>query len=79
MAQFTQGSSRLATLGFVAESLWDSTRMIAAWVLECARGFALLQTVPLADLRRSRHPKLLNFMAKRLPGWQQFMGTRGLS
>ena len=42
-------------------------------------GFALLQTVPLADLRRSRHPKLLSFVAKRLPGWQQSLGTRGIS
>jgi len=44
-----------------------------------AHGFALLQTVPLADLTRSRHPKLLSFVAKRLPAWQQSMGTRGLS
>ena len=42
-------------------------------------GFALLQTVPLADLRRSRHPKLLSFVAKRLPGWEQALGTRGIS
>jgi len=42
-------------------------------------GFALLQTVPLADLKRSRHPKLLSFVAKRLPGWQQSLGTRGIS
>jgi hypothetical protein len=42
-------------------------------------GFALLQTVPLADLRRSPHPKLLSFVAKRLPGWQQSLGTRGIS
>jgi hypothetical protein len=42
-------------------------------------GFALLQTVPLADLRRSRHPKLLSFVAKRLPGWQESLGTRGIS
>ena len=41
--------------------------------------FALLQTVPLADLRRSRHPKLLSFVAKRLPGWQHSLGTRGIS
>jgi hypothetical protein len=42
-------------------------------------GFALLQTVPWADLRRSRHPRLLSFVAKRLPGWQQSLGTRGIS
>jgi hypothetical protein len=42
-------------------------------------GFALLQTVPLADLMRSRHPKLLSFVAKRLPGWQYSLGTRGIS
>jgi hypothetical protein len=44
-----------------------------------AHGFALLQTVPLTDLTRSRHPKLLSFVAKRLPAWQQYLGTRGLS
>ena len=44
-----------------------------------AHGFALLQTVPLADLTRSRLPKLLSFVAKRLPAWQQYLGTRGLS
>jgi hypothetical protein len=44
-----------------------------------AHGFALLQTVPLADVRRSRHPKLLTFVAKRLPGWQQSLGARGIS
>jgi hypothetical protein len=38
VVQFTQGSSRLATLGFVAESLWDSTEAISAWVLEWACG-----------------------------------------
>ncbi|MGO8927619.1 MAG: hypothetical protein ACLQU3_12095 [Limisphaerales bacterium] len=44
-----------------------------------AHGFALLQTVPLADLTRSRHAKLLSFVAKRLPAWQQSLGTRSLS
>jgi hypothetical protein len=43
-----------------------------------AQGFPLLQTVPLADLRRSRHPKLISFVVKRLPGWQQLLGSRGI-
>ena len=43
-----------------------------------AHGFALLQTVPLAALRRSRHPKLISFVAKRLPGWQQSLGSSGI-
>ena len=42
-------------------------------------GFALPQTVPWADLRRCRHPKLLSFVAKRLPSWQHWLGTRGIS
>jgi hypothetical protein len=42
-------------------------------------GLSLLQTVPLADVRRCRHLKLLSFVAKRLPGWQQSLGTRGIS
>jgi hypothetical protein len=42
-------------------------------------GFALLRTVPWADLRRSRHPELLSFVAKGLPSWQQSLGTRGVS
>ncbi len=42
MAQFTQRSSRLATLGVVAESLWDSMRVITAWVSEGARGWGAL-------------------------------------
>jgi hypothetical protein len=33
----------------------------------------------LFDFVRSRHPKLLSFVAKRLPGWQQSLGTRGIS
>jgi hypothetical protein len=43
-----------------------------------ARGFALLQTVPLADLTRSRHPKLVNFVARRLPAWQQVLQSSGI-
>jgi hypothetical protein len=44
-----------------------------------ARGFALLQTVPLADLRRSEHPKLVNFVTMRLPGWQKLLASHGIS
>jgi hypothetical protein len=43
-----------------------------------AHGFALLQTVSWANLSRSRHPKLLSFVAKRLPGWLPSLGTRGI-
>ena len=43
-----------------------------------AHGFALRQTVPLADLRRSRRPKLISFVVKRLPGGQQSLGSRGI-
>jgi hypothetical protein len=42
-------------------------------------GFALLQRVHLVNLRRSRHLKLPSFVAKRLPGWQHSLGTRGIS
>ena len=57
------------------ELIYGLTRSL----LRVSDGFALLQTVPLADLRRSRHPKLLSFVAKRLPGWEQALGTRGIS
>jgi hypothetical protein len=52
--------------------LWTSNREL----IEAARahGFVLLHTVPLADLTTSHHPKLVNFVTKRLPGWQQFLG-----
>jgi hypothetical protein len=33
--------------------------------------------VPLADLTTSHHPKLVNFVTKRLPGWQQLLGGPG--
>ena len=36
-----------------------------------AHGFVLLQTMPFADLKRSHLPKLINFVSKRLPGWQR--------
>ena len=42
-----------------------------------AHGFDLFQTVPLADLKRSHLPKLINFVTKRLPGWQQLLGKAG--
>jgi hypothetical protein len=56
--------------------LWTSGREIINIARE--HGFALLQTVPLADLVRSPHPKLVNFVAKRLPGWQRALGSAGI-
>src|SRR5882724_96558 len=35
-ATFTQGSSSLATLGFVAESLWDSPKTDSIYLLKSA-------------------------------------------
>jgi hypothetical protein len=43
-----------------------------------AHGFVLLQTVPLADLKRSHLPKLVNFVTRRLPAWQQLLGSHGI-
>ncbi len=42
-----------------------------------AHGVVLLQTVPLADLKKSDLPKLVNFVAKRLPAWQRLLGSPG--
>jgi hypothetical protein len=57
--------------------LWTSDREIIK--VARAHGFVLLQTVPLADLKRSHLPKLLSFVSKRLPGWQQLLGVPGTS
>ena len=53
--------------------LWTSHRD----VIKAARahGFILLHAVPLVDLTTSHHPKLVNFVAKRLPGWQKLLGS----
>jgi hypothetical protein len=73
----TSGNFRPALNALQQLLLWTSNRdtIKAAH----ARGFALLQTLPLADLTSSDHPKLVNFVAKRLPGWQQLLENRGLS
>ena len=73
----TSGNCRLALNALQQLLLSTSNREVIK--VARAHGFALLQTVPLADLTRSRLPKLLSFVAKRLPAWQQSMGTRGLS
>jgi hypothetical protein len=57
--------------------LWTSRRAVIK--LARARGFVLLQTVPLAELTGSRLPKLANFVTKRLPGWQQALENPGIS
>ena len=44
-----------------------------------AHGFALRQTVPMADLKRSSHSELHSFVARRLPAWQQSLESRGIS
>jgi len=71
------GNCRLALNALQQLLLSTSNREVSK--VARAHGFALLQTMPLADLTRSRHPKLLSFVAKRLPAWQQSMGTRGHS
>jgi hypothetical protein len=43
------------------------------------KAFTIVSHTFLTDLRRSRHPKLLGFVARRLPGWQQSLGARGIS
>ena len=73
----TGGNCRPAINALQQLLLWTSRPVSVKVAL--AHGFALLQTVPLADLKRSRHPKLLSFVARRLPGWQQSLGTRGIS
>jgi hypothetical protein len=47
--------------------------------LDLLRVFDERETVPLAELTRSHHPKLVNFVAKRLPGWQQLLGSSGIA
>jgi hypothetical protein len=56
--------------------LWTSSRE----VIKAARahGFVLLHAVPLADLTASHHPKLVNFVTKRLPGWQHLLAGPGV-
>jgi hypothetical protein len=72
----SSGNCRPALNALQQLLLWTSDRETIK--VARAHGFALLQTVPLADLTRSHHPKLVNFVAKRLPGWQQLLGSPGL-
>jgi hypothetical protein len=72
----TSGNCRPALNALQQLLLCTSGRKITS--VARAHGFALLQTVPLAALRRSRHPKLISFVAKRLPGWQQSLGSSGI-
>jgi len=73
----TSGNGRPALNALQQLLLCTSSRVSIR--LARAHGFALLQTIPLADLRRSPHPKLINFVAKRLPGWQHSLRSRGIT
>jgi len=73
----SSGNCRPALNALQQLLLWTSDR--ESNNVARAHDFALLQTLPLADLRRSNHPKLVRFVAKRLPGWQQLLVSHGIS
>jgi hypothetical protein len=70
----TSGNCRPALNALQQLLLLTSKRQIIK--IARAHGFALLQTMPLPDLTISHHPKLISFVAKRLPAWQKLLVHR---
>jgi hypothetical protein len=71
----TSGNCRPALNALQQLLLWTSDRRVVKAAR--AHGFVLLHTLPLADLTTSHHPKLINFVTKRLPGWRFLLEGRG--